>query len=85
MSNKLNQLKNVTSVVADTGDIEAIKKYQPQDATTNPSLILKAAEMPEYASLVSSAVEYAKANVSGKAEQIELACDRLAVILAKKS
>jgi transaldolase len=84
MSNKLNQLKNVTSVVADTGDIEAIKKYQPQDATTNPSLILKAAEMPEYASLVSSAVEYAKANVSGKAEQIELACDRLAVIIGQE-
>jgi transaldolase len=84
MSNKLEQLKKVTTVVADTGDIEAIKKYQPQDATTNPSLILKAAEMPEYAALVDSAVEYAKSKVAGKAEQVELACDRLAVIIGQE-
>ena len=47
--NKLQQLKSMTTVVADTGDLDAIKQYQPQDATTNPSLVLKAAQMPLYA------------------------------------
>ena len=46
MNNKLEQLKSMTTVVADTGDIEAIARYQPEDATTNPSLILKAAVHP---------------------------------------
>ncbi len=49
MSNKLEQLRKLTTVVADTGDIEAISKYTPEDATTNPSLILKAAQIAEYA------------------------------------
>ncbi|MEZ8484898.1 transaldolase family protein, partial [Vibrio splendidus] len=47
MSNKLEQLRKLTTVVADTGDIEAISKYTPEDATTNPSLILKAAQIAE--------------------------------------
>ncbi len=84
MSNKLEQLKKVTTVVADTGDIEAIKKYHPQDATTNPSLILKAAQMSEYSSLVKSAVEYAKQKTADKSAQVELACDRLAVIIGQE-
>ena len=46
--NKLDQLKTMTDVVADTGDIEAIQRYQPLDATTNPSLLLKAASLPAY-------------------------------------
>ena len=46
MENQLEQLKRLTTVVADTGDIEAMRRYQPQDATTNPSLLLKAAELP---------------------------------------
>jgi len=45
--NKLDQLRSMTEVVADTGDIVAIEKYQPLDATTNPSLLLKACEMPQ--------------------------------------
>ncbi len=45
MANTLTQLKSVTTIVADTGDIEAIKLYHPQDATTNPSLILKASQI----------------------------------------
>jgi transaldolase len=49
---KLEQLKSMTTVVVDTGDLEAIKQYQPQDATTNPSLVLKAAQMPLYAPLI---------------------------------
>jgi len=48
--NKLEQLSSMTVVVADTGDIGAIAEYQPQDATTNPSLLLKAAQDPQYAS-----------------------------------
>ena len=60
-SNFLTQLKSMTTVVADTGDFNQIKQYEPQDSTTNPSLILAAAKMPEYAALVTEAVEYAKA------------------------
>ncbi len=59
--NQLDQLKQWTVVVADTGDFAGMKSYQPQDATTNPSLILKAAQMPEYAALVDKAVAAAKA------------------------
>ncbi len=54
-TNKLQQLKAVSVVVADTGDIEAIREYQPRDCTTNPSLILKAAQLPAYAGLLSEA------------------------------
>jgi len=56
MANQLEQLKQFTTVVADTGDFEAMRKYQPQDATTNPSLILKAALQAEYSHLVDRAV-----------------------------
>ena len=49
---QLAQLKDMTTIVADTGDFEAISKFTPEDATTNPSLILKAAQMPEYKYLV---------------------------------
>ena len=60
MTTQLDQLKTLTTVVADTGDIDAIKQYAPQDATTNPSLIFKAAAMPQYAHLVDEAVAWAK-------------------------
>ncbi len=58
--NKLEQLKNMTAVVADTGDIEAIKLYEPQDATTNPSLVYKAAQLPQYQSLIQEAAHWAE-------------------------
>ncbi len=58
--NALEQLKTMTNVVADTGDIEAIKRYQPQDATTNPSLIYKAAQLPQYQELVEKAANWAQ-------------------------
>src|SRR5690606_21525225 len=54
-SSKLSRLKAMTQVVADTGDIEAIKRFQPIDATTNPSLLLKAAGLPHYAELLQEA------------------------------
>ncbi len=58
--NALEQLKTMTNVVADTGDIEAINRYQPQDATTNPSLIYKAAQLPLYQDLVKKAADWAQ-------------------------
>lgn len=69
----------MTVVVADTGDIDAIKKYQPQDATTNPSLILSASALPQYAPLIDEAVAYAKAQSNDKAQQLIDAEDKLAV------
>src|SRR5688572_12530318 len=64
---QLDQLKQFTVVVADTGDFAALKQYAPRDATTNPSLILKAAQMPEYAWLVDKAITDARqSGASGK-------------------
>jgi len=77
--NKLDQLKAVTEVVADTGDIEAIRKFQPQDATTNPSLIYKAAQLPQYQSLVQQAISAAKIGASSSQEQLDSCIDHLAV------
>lgn len=79
MTTQLDSLRNMTVVVADTGDIDAIKKYQPQDATTNPSLILSASALPQYAPLIDEAVAYAKAQSSDKAQQLIDAEDKLAV------
>jgi transaldolase len=65
---QLDQLKKFTKVVADTGDFESLKQYTPQDATTNPSLIYKAAQMPGYKHLVDKAIaEAKKSGTSGKA------------------
>ena len=74
--NLLESLKQHTVVVADTGDIEAIGRYRPQDATTNPSLLLKAAQMPAYRALVDGALERSKG--SGARRMGEF-MDRLAV------
>ncbi|WP_394200142.1 transaldolase [Shewanella waksmanii] len=79
MANTLEQLKTLTTIVADTGDIEAIKRYQPEDATTNPSLILKAAQIPEYSHLIDNAIAWAKSQSDDIAQQIEDAGDKLAV------
>ena len=77
--NKLDQLKGMTTVVADTGDIEAIKKYSPTDATTNPSLILKAAESSQYLSLIVEAVNFAKSKTPTFADQKKLLMTKLFV------
>jgi len=71
MNNKLEQLKSFSDVVADTGDIEAIKRYKPLDATTNPSLLFKAAQLEQYAPLVSDALS--------STHSVEDAADHLAV------
>lgn len=74
--NKLEQLKQFSDVVADTGDIEAIKRYTPLDATTNPSLLYKAAQLPQYAPLLDAAL-------AGAAD-IDDACDKLAVSIGSE-
>ena len=77
--NKLEQLKQMTTIVADTGDIDSIKEYKPQDATTNPSLLLKAAQQPEYVDLLRSAVAYGKSHSDDADEQTRLTMNKLAV------
>lgn len=79
MTDKLTSLRQYTTVVADTGDIAAMKLYQPQDATTNPSLILNAAQIPEYRKLIDDAVARAKQQSNDRAQQIVDATDKLAV------
>jgi len=78
----LDQLKKVTTVVADTGDFQALETYQPTDATTNPSLILQASEMEQYKHLVQDAVTYAKEHTDDHSQQaiVSLAMDRLFVL-----
>ncbi|KAK9738229.1 Transaldolase/Fructose-6-phosphate aldolase [Popillia japonica] len=77
--NSLEQLKNLTIVVADTGDFEAMKKYKPTDATTNPSLILQAANIPAYKSLIEKAVHYANKIGGTEEEKLESAMDMLCI------
>ena len=72
MTSKLDQLKQFTTVVADTGDLDAIARLKPVDATTNPSLLLKAAAMPGYSALLKSAVTAGKGDLG-------LACDHFGV------
>ena len=59
MASKLDQLRMMTTVVADTGDMQAIRAFKPTDCTTNPTLILKAAQMPAYAHLLEEALHWA--------------------------
>ncbi len=79
MANKLEQLRSMTVVVADTGDVEAIRQFKPTDCTTNPSLILKAAQMPAYAHLVDEAAAWGRKQSGRKAAILSAACDRVAV------
>jgi transaldolase len=81
MTNQLSQLKKMTTVVADTGDIEAIAKFQPQDATTNPSLLLKAASLESYQHLLTEAVAWAKEQSSNAEQQVIDAADKLSVLI----
>src|SRR5258708_5606823 len=75
---QLDQLKKFTRVVADTGDIDSIKEFAPQDATTNPSLILKAAQMPAYQRLMDKAIaDGKKSGATGQALLSEIVDDLL--------
>lgn len=78
---QLEQLKQMTTVVADTGDVEAIAKFHPQDATTNPSLLLKAAALPNYQHLLISAVNWAKSQSDDVNQQVVDAADKLSVLI----
>ncbi len=77
--NKLDQLRTMTDVVADTGDIEAIRTYQPLDATTNPSLLVKAVALPAYRHLLDETIAWAAKQPGSDDEVIARCCDRLAV------
>lgn len=77
MTSKLEQLKQFTTVVADTGDFEAIARVKPVDATTNPSLLLKAAAIPAYANLLNACVSDCKGDVG-------LASDRFGVAVGQE-
>lgn len=80
MGNKLDSFKKLTTVVADTGDINSIKKFKPTDATTNPSLIFKAATgQPEYYSLVEEAIEFGKKQAQDFESQKQHIIDKLFV------
>jgi len=78
--NLLEQLKQVTQVVADTGDFESMKQYKPVDATTNPSLIYAAAQKPEYRQLLEKAVAYGKKQSGSKESRLAQTMDMLAVL-----
>ncbi|KAL6711583.1 Transaldolase [Coniothyrium glycines] len=85
MPNSLEQLKATgTTVVADSGDFATIKKYQPQDATTNPSLILAASKKEEYAKLINDAVAYGKQHGKSVDEQVDATLDNLLVQFGKE-
>ncbi|MDH3584332.1 MAG: transaldolase [Phycisphaerae bacterium] len=77
--NALEQLKQHTIVVADTGDINAIAQYQPRDATTNPSLIYKAAQMPDYRDLVDEAIAFGESQPTDEAGRLAATIDKLFV------
>jgi transaldolase len=80
----LDSLKRVTTVVADTGDIEAMARYRPQDATTNPSLLLKAAQQPQYRPLVDQALRDAESDASDPRLRLEAFMDRLSVAFGRE-
>ena len=82
MRNILEQLKAMTVVVADTGDIESMKIHKPRDATTNPSLLLAAAQMPEYSHLVQDALHSASIDVTDPSQNMRPVLEKLAVNFA---
>lgn len=84
MTSKLEQLKALSNVVADTGDIEAMRRYRPQDATTNPSLLLKAADLPACQPLLAHARERAAAEGGDQARQLAACCDHFAVAVGRE-
>jgi len=82
--NQLEQLQQFTTLVADTGDIESIRRYQPEDATTNPSLLLKAVCLPHYEPLLQRARKFAETRGGDSQTQLDNATDKLAVLIGKE-
>ncbi|GAA0784591.1 transaldolase [Marinobacterium sediminicola] len=81
---QLQQLKQMTTVVADTGDIDAIRQFQPVDATTNPSLLLKAAQDAKYAHLLTEAREWARQHTDTSHSRLALMTDRFGVLIGRE-
>jgi transaldolase len=79
MTSKLDQLKSMTTIVADTGDMEAIRAFKPTDCTTNPSLVLKAAELPAYEGVIADAILWGKSQQGSRESVVSALADRLAV------
>ena len=84
MESQLDQLKKMTTVVADTGDIEAIRTFKPVDATTNPSLLLKAASLPDYAPLLTEAKAWAQTQGGDNQALLGNMTDRFAVSIGRE-
>ena len=80
----LESLRQYTTVVADTGDIEAIAQHRPQDATTNPSLLLQAAQMPAYRHLLEEASEAASEHGGSQQDMVEEFIDHLFVLFGSE-
>jgi len=83
-STSLDQLKGHSTIVADTGDFQAMKKYLPTDATTNPSLILQASQKPQYDALINEAITYAQQHTGDGACPADAAMDRLVVLFGSE-
>jgi transaldolase len=79
MPSKLDQLRAMTVVVADTGDLDAVRRLKPQDCTTNPTLLLKAVETPAYGHIIDEALAWGRSQGGSREDVIEAICDRLAV------
>nr|WP_298412126.1 transaldolase [uncultured Halomonas sp.] len=84
MSSQLDALKQHSMVVADTGDLDAIRRYEPQDATTNPSLILKAFDLPGHQALIDETLAKVKGETSDAQARIDQAVDRLSVAIGSE-
>lgn len=82
--NQLEKLQQFTTLVADTGDIESMRRYQPEDATTNPSLLLKAVGLPHYETQLQQARQYAEAHGGDSQTQLDNATDKLAVLIGQE-
>jgi transaldolase len=79
MASKLDQLRTMTTVVADTGDIEAVRRLKPVDCTTNPSIVLKALKTPEFEDTVDEAISWGSRQGGDKEARVAAVADRLAV------
>lgn len=82
--NQLDGIKQFTTVVADSGDIESIRHYQPQDATTNPSLLLKAAGLEQYGHLIEDAIAWGKNTAVRRNSRLQQPAINWRLILARK-
>ena len=82
--NQLEKLQQFTTLVADTGDIESMRRYQPEDATTNPSLLLKAVRLPHYETQLQQARQYAESLGGDSQTQLDNATDKLAMLIGQE-